>query len=194
MSWVRKIKYFAMTNLLADVCVLFGLVYILGYSLHSMQQANVPAVWHNFNPDSWGLFLGTAVYVFEGIGLVIPIYDAMDHSVRHKFSSVLSITIGSLLVFFCIFAGTVYAAFGADTQSVVTLNLPNNGVNFGTIGVQIAYCIALAFTYPLMMYPALTILEVRIVHHSPNVDPFSRTFSFQPSPVQSTFILIHTSF
>lgn len=159
LTWVRKIKYFAMTNLLADVLVLFGLLYILSYSAEHMAEAKEPAEWHNFNAQNYGLFLGTAVYVFEGIGLVLPIYNSMDASIRHTFPKVLKTTIGFLVSFFCVFAGVVYAAFGTETQAVVTLNLPSNGINGGTIAVQVAYCVALIFTYPLMMYPALMILE-----------------------------------
>ena len=133
---------------------------VCSFSLEHMAHAQTPAQWHNFNPKHYGLLLGTAVFVFEGIGLVIPIYDGMDSTVRHRFPSVLCYTISFLVAFFCFFAGIVYASFGSKTESVVTLNLPNNGINGGTISVQLAYCFALVFTYPLMMYPALMILEV----------------------------------
>ena len=132
---------------------------IRSYSVQHMVDAKVPATWHNFNSQNYGLFLGTSVYVFEGIGLVLPIYEAMDKSIRHKFPLVLCSTMTFLLSLFCVFAGVVYASFGTATESVVTLNLPNEGINAGTIAVQLAYCVALVFTYPLMMYPALMILE-----------------------------------
>lgn len=159
LTWVRKIKYFAITNLFADALILFGLLWIMSYSLEHMETSDVPADWQNFNSDHFGLFLGTAVYVFEGIGLVLPIYNAVDARLKDRFPVLLSNTIIGLVIFLCVFAGIVYASFGIDTQAVVTLNLPNVGINGGTIAVQVAYSIALVLTYPLMMYPALMILE-----------------------------------
>lgn len=160
LTWVRRIEYFAITNLIADVLIFFGLIYIAGYSLAQLEgRPSSQSTWENFNPNSWALFLGTAVYCFEGIGLVLPIYDAMDDKIKHKFPKIVSTTIMFLVVFFCTFAGLVYAAFGEDTQSVVTLNLPNASVSGATMTVQLTYSLALVLTYPLMLYPVIVILE-----------------------------------
>lgn len=160
LTWVRRIEYFAITNLIADVLILFGLVYIIGYSVEKLEAAPPQsATWENFNSKSWALFLGTAVYCFEGIGLVLPIYDAMDAKIKHKFPTIIALTILFLVVLFSLFAGTVYAAFGDETQSVVTLNLPNASVSGATMTVQLTYSLALVLTYPLMLYPVVKILE-----------------------------------
>ncbi|KAF1318160.1 Vacuolar amino acid transporter, partial [Globisporangium splendens] len=160
LTWVRRIEYFAMTNLIADVLILFGLIYIIGYSVERLEAAPPDSsTWENFNSKSWALFLGTAVYCFEGIGLVLPIYDAMDSKIQHKFPKIISLTVLFLVVLFSLFAGVVYAAFGQDTQSVVTLNLPNASVSGATMTVQITYSLALVLTYPLMLYPVVKILE-----------------------------------
>ncbi|DBA00294.1 TPA: hypothetical protein N0F65_001489 [Lagenidium giganteum] len=162
LSWVRRIEYFAITNLFADVLIIFGLFYIIYYSISTMvthDERYASAHWENFNPKSWALFLGTAVYVFEGIGLILPIYDAMDASVKHHFPAILTSTIMFLVPFFSLFAGVVYAAFGNLTESVVTLNLPDASKSSATVAVQVTYSIALVLTYPLMLYPVITILE-----------------------------------
>lgn len=160
LTWVRRIEYFAITNLIADVLILFGLIYIIGYSVEKLETSpSGSSTWENFNSKSWALFLGTAVYCFEGIGLVLPIYDAMDAKIKHKFPKIISLTILFLVVLFSLFAGVVYAAFGQDTQSVVTLNLPNASVSGATMTVQLTYSLALVLTYPLMLYPVVKILE-----------------------------------
>ena len=132
---------------------------VYSFSLEHISSEGVAPDWQNFNPNGWGLFLGTAVYAFEGIGLVLPIYDAMDTSVQHRFPVVLSRSILFLVTLFCTFASVVYLSFGSKTQAVVTLNLPSEGINPGKISVQVAYSIALILTYPLMMYPAMMVLE-----------------------------------
>ncbi|CAI5736967.1 unnamed protein product [Peronospora destructor] len=160
LSWVRRIEYFALTNLFADLLILFGIVYIMSYTVQTLDEASVgSATWENFNSTSWAMLLGTAVYCFEGIGLVLPIYDAMDDDIRHKFPRILSYTMLFLLTLFSVFAGLVYAAFGQDTQSVVTLNLPSAQDSIATMSVQITYSLALVLTYPLMLYPVVKILE-----------------------------------
>ncbi|OWZ08546.1 Vacuolar amino acid transporter [Phytophthora megakarya] len=168
LSWVRRIEYFALTNLFADVLILFGLVYIITYTVQTLDDAPVgSATWENFNSTSWGMMLGTAVYCFEGIGLVLPIYDAMDGDIKHKFPRILSYTMLFLVTLLAVFAGFVYAAFGQETQSVVTLNLPSAQDSIATMSVQLTYSLALVFTYPLMLYPVVKILEGYLFpHHS----------------------------
>ncbi|RLN89176.1 hypothetical protein BBJ28_00024092 [Nothophytophthora sp. Chile5] len=160
LTWVRHIEYFAITNLFADVLILFGLLYIIAYSLQTLESAPAgSSTWEYFNSENWAMFLGVAVYCFEGIGLVLPTYDAMDDQLKHKFPTIVASTIMFLVVFFSLFAGAVYAAFGQSTQSVVTLNLPNASVSSGTMIVQLTYSLALVLTYPLMLYPVVNTLE-----------------------------------
>ncbi|KAL4147288.1 hypothetical protein PRNP1_011044 [Phytophthora ramorum] len=166
LSWVRRIEYFALTNLFADLLILFGIVYIISYTVQTLDNAPVgSATWVNFNSTSWAMMLGTAVYCFEGIGLVLPIYDAMDDDIKHKFPRILAYTMLFLVTLFSVFAGLVYAAFGQDTQSVVTLNLPSAQISPATMSVQITYSLALVFTYPLMLYPVVKILEGYLFPH-----------------------------
>lgn len=165
LTWVRRLEYFALTNVVADVLILFGLVYIMGYSVRVLETSNRPATWVNFNAQSWALFLGTAVYCFEGIGLVLPIYDAMDPKTQPQFPRLLATSILFLVALFSLFAGLVYAAFGRETQSVVTLNLPPATVSGATMAVQLTYSLALVLTYPLMLYPVVKILESYVFAH-----------------------------
>lgn len=88
-----------------------------------------------FNPESFPLLIGTAVFAFEGIGLyvyigvlgeadsrVIPITETMKEPT--KFPRALS---GVMLVVAVLFAGfgvLGYAAYGSDVKTVVLLNLP----------------------------------------------------------------------
>ncbi|KAL4118408.1 hypothetical protein PRIC2_010733 [Phytophthora ramorum] len=97
LAWVRRLEYFAATSLFADVLIVFGLVYILTYSVKTLE--NTPpgeSTWQYFNSDNWAMFLGVAVYCFEGIGLVLPTYDSMDDQIKHKFPAILSCSSESL--------------------------------------------------------------------------------------------------
>lgn len=170
--WVRHLEYFAITNLFADVLILFGLLYMLTYTVETLENAPPgSSTWVYFNSENWAMFLGVAIYCFEGIGLVLPTYDAMDDQIKHKFPMILSSTVVCLVVFSSLFAGTVYAAFGQNTQSAVTLNLPNAGESTGTVVVLLTYSLALVLTFPLMLYPVINILEG-------NLFPYQRVKGF----------------
>ncbi|KAL7682884.1 putative amino acid transporter, transmembrane domain-containing protein [Plasmopara halstedii] len=163
LAWVRRLEYFALTSLLADALIVFGLLYILTYTVNTLENAeHGDLTWQYFNSENWAMFLGVAVYCFEGIGLVLPIYDSMDDQIKHKFPVILSWCVVSILVICILFASTVYAAFGRNTQSVVTLNLPSSSVSTGTIVVQVTYSLALVLSYPLMLYPAVNVLECKL--------------------------------
>ncbi|GMF23477.1 unnamed protein product [Phytophthora fragariaefolia] len=160
LAWVRRLEYFALTSLFADVLIVFGLVYILTYTVKTLENAAPgEATWQYFNSENWAMFLGVAVYCFEGIGLVLPTYDSMDDQIKHKFPAILSWCVVCILGICTLFAGTVYAAFGQNTQSVVTLNLPSSSESTGTMAVQLTYSLALVLSYPLMLYPVINILE-----------------------------------
>lgn len=66
LAWVRKIKNFGITSLIADVFILAGLGYIFVYDLAVISESgaqNVPWV----NMQQFPLFIGTAMFAFEGI-------------------------------------------------------------------------------------------------------------------------------
>ena len=63
---MRKIKNFGITSLIADVFILLGLVYIFVFDLVSVGEKGVQDV-SGFNAESFPLFVGTAMFAFEGI-------------------------------------------------------------------------------------------------------------------------------
>lgn len=70
LAWVRKIKNFGITSLIADVFILAGLGYIFVYDLYLIGQKGVESVpW--MNSEKFPLFIGTAMFAFEGIWYVI---------------------------------------------------------------------------------------------------------------------------
>ncbi|KAJ8499448.1 hypothetical protein OPV22_010000 [Ensete ventricosum] len=52
-----------------------------------------------------------------------------------------------------------WQSYGNETKDIITLNLPNN---WSAIAVKAGLCIALAFTFPIMMHPINEIIETRL--------------------------------
>jgi proton-coupled amino acid transporter len=64
LAWVRRIKNFGVTSLVADVFILMGLLYIFVFDLqHIGTYGPQQVAW--FNLESFSLFVGTAMFSFK---------------------------------------------------------------------------------------------------------------------------------
>ncbi|ORX89619.1 hypothetical protein K493DRAFT_266791 [Basidiobolus meristosporus CBS 931.73] len=152
-SWLRKMNNLSSAALVANIAIFFGLIYIY-FTDVSILVTEGPAPLKAFNSESFGLFLGTAFFTFEGIGLVIPIVSSMKEP--RKFPQLLTGAMFLIALIFVSMGSLSYAAFGQDVEAVVLLSLPQNAV---TQTAQGLYVIAIALTVPLMLFPAIRIVE-----------------------------------
>lgn len=178
LSLIRDISKLGFTALVADAFILLGLFYLTYYDVRTLVVNRGMSDVVNFNPRDWTLFVGTAIFTFEGIGLIIPIKEAMKQP--SKFSAVLA---GVMIVITAVFVlmGTLsYAAFGSSTKTVVLLNLPQDDkfVN----AVQLLYSLAIVLSTPLQLFPAIRIAEnelfTRSGKHNPNIKWKKNVFRF----------------
>ncbi|KAF1332889.1 putative amino acid/polyamine transport protein, partial [Globisporangium splendens] len=155
LSWIRYISYFSISNLIADVFILYGLAIIFGNSFSRLATVGPQEVVY-FNQQDYPVFIGTAIFTFEGIGLVLPTQSSLNKARQAKFPALLIATVIGLLFFYSFFAGVNYVAFGHDIQPMVTSSLPRNG---WSISVQFGYSVAQLLSYPLFLFPAVKIME-----------------------------------
>lgn len=164
--WVRKLAQFGYTNLAADALIACGLLGVLAYSFNGMASAAAGGASLKltlFNSSDWPLFLGTAVYAFEGIGMVIPVYDSLTPRGQASFSATLSATLVGITAVYIIVGLVPYMYLDGfqhvTMQDSVTLDLPRAWWAYLIIA---GYCLALVFSYPLMLFPAVKILEATL--------------------------------
>lgn len=154
LSLTRKIAKLSGTALVADFFILLGIIYIYYNCSFEIVENGFKQV-ELFNPNSWTLFIGTAVFTYEGIGLLIPIQKSMKEP--QKFSGCLGgVMVGITLVFVSIGA-ICYLAYGADVQTVILNNFPQNNRSVNVI--QLLYSLAILLSTPLQLFPAIRILE-----------------------------------
>ncbi|KAJ3992994.1 vacuolar amino acid transporter 4 [Lentinula boryana] len=146
-SLLRDIVKLSTTALVADAYILVGLVYIFSSEVGLVIDRGARDV-QMFNPKNFSLFVGTAVFSFEGIGLIVPIVDSMREP--HKFPTVLTGVMAFLLIFFGGAGALAYLTFGSDIQTVVLVNLNE---------VQFFYSLAILLSVPLQLFPAIRIME-----------------------------------
>ncbi|KAF9919625.1 neutral amino acid transporter [Linnemannia zychae] len=157
---VRNIGRLGFSTLIADMCIIVGLIYLYAYDIKELvihQDSPVPL--RLFNPNDFGLFIGTAVFSYEGIGMVIPICGSMANPKQfpRALTIVLSVVCALLVSFGCL----GYAAYGDQAQTIVLDNLPSTtgGEKAGKNAVQLLYVVAVFLTTPLMLFPCIRIVE-----------------------------------
>ncbi|KAF5724323.1 amino acid transporter [Fusarium mundagurra] len=164
---LRDIGKLAFTALVADAFILIGLAYLLYYDILTLNANGISDIIM-FNKKDWTLFIGTAIFTFEGIGLIIPVQESMRHP--QKFPRVLLIVMIIITVLFIGMGAISYAAYGSHTETVVLLNLPqdNKMVN----GVQFLYSVAILLSTPLQIFPAIRIAETELFTRSGKYNPW----------------------
>ncbi|OMJ13712.1 Vacuolar amino acid transporter 3 [Smittium culicis] len=161
MSMVRKIKKFSILALIANVFIVIGIGYLFYYDGHVLAKNGISDIVM-FNPETFSMLVGTAAYSFEGIGLVIPVVESME--TPSEFPKVLSLTVFVSAVIFISVASFSYMAFGENVETVILLNLTEGGN--ATTFIQFLYSIAIMFSVPLQLFPAIRILETKIFTRS----------------------------
>jgi proton-coupled amino acid transporter len=167
-SLLRDISKLGFTALIADAFILIGLLYLYYYDILTIVTQHGVADIVNFNPKDWTLFIGTAIFTFEGIGLIIPIQESMKH--QKNFPPVLGGVMIIITVVFISMGALSYAAYGSATETVVILNLPQDDKMVN--GVQFLYSLAILLSTPLQIFPAIRITENELFTRSGKYNPY----------------------
>ena len=169
LSLIRDISKLGLTSLIAEVFIALGLLYLGYFDIYTMANNGVADIT-NFNPRDWTLFIGTAIFTFEGVGLIIPIQGSMKNPA--KFPPVLAGVMIFITVLFMLMGALSYAAFGSATKTVVLLNLPQDSIFVNT--VQLLYSLAILLSTPLQLFPAIGILEAKLFPRSGKNNPHTK--------------------
>jgi len=167
LSLYRNIQNIQKIAVVADIFILLGLLYLYYYDIYSLASHGIADI-AAFNRKDWTLFIGTAIFTFEGIGLIIPIQESMKEP--NKFPVVLAAVMVIITVVFTSMGALSYAAYGSKTKTVVILNMPQDSkfVN----GVQFIYSLAILLSTPLQFFPAIEITSLAIFKRTGKGNPY----------------------
>eukprot|EP01082_Thalassiosira_pseudonana_P000542 g820.t1 g820 contig10:795821-796910(-) len=146
----RDMKKLSPFSLIADVANLMGLSAVIFQDFeYYTHDDDIAAV------DFSGLIYVTSVciYSLEGVGLILPLESSCAD--REGFPKLLKQVIFGITCLMTFFGICGYVAFGDSTISPISLNLKGESAAF----VQLALCLALYLTYPIMMFPVSDVLE-----------------------------------
>ncbi|KAI9271973.1 transmembrane amino acid transporter protein-domain-containing protein [Sporodiniella umbellata] len=174
LALIRHITKLSMAAIIADVFILFGLISCIYFTSNELYHHGIAPEVKAVNPTSFALMIGTGTFAFEGISLVLPISDTMKEPTKFPFVVSVGMTI---VCFVYILIGEIsYMAYGSQIQAAVTYNFPASSPL--TISVQLLYSIAIVLSAPIMLFPAINILEKGPFRHLSNKTWSKNTFRF----------------
>jgi len=151
MVFIRKLSVISYLSAVANVLCFLGLLGTYQYLFfHLTNPGEFPA----YAPArEFPLFFGTALFAFEGIGMVLPIENKMRK--REDFFWVLDLSMSTVAILYISMGFFGYITFGEEITASVTLNLPKLPVY---VLVKLSYTLAIFFTYFIQFYVPTVIL------------------------------------
>ncbi|RAL02173.1 putative amino acid transporter [Aspergillus ibericus CBS 121593] len=158
LSLIRNISKLGPIALLADVFILVGLAYIYCYDIASLASRGLASTVELFNRQSFTLTIGSCIFTFEGIGLILPIQSSMKRP--EHFDKLLYTVMAIITILFTAVGALSYATFGDETKTEIISNLPRTDrfVN----ALQFFYSLAILVSTPIQLFPAVRILEGKL--------------------------------
>jgi proton-coupled amino acid transporter len=170
---IKHVSQLAYVALAASVMNLCGLVIVYATDL-SLMSSSTPSDGDSSDDSSllelnWvgtlayaPFFFGVATYCFSGIGMVLPLENAMRH--KSHFRGILVGVVVLVGFIYASFGICGYLAFGAGTQDVLLLNL--RGLTPLASAVDLLFCASVFFGYPIMLFPVFDAVQHKVVPES----------------------------
>ncbi|PKU81566.1 amino acid transporter ANT1-like [Dendrobium catenatum] len=156
LSFIRSLSSIAPFSAFADACNVLAMAIVIKEEIQMFNRFS----WERsaFN-GTWGLPFagGVAVFCFDGFSMTLPLEASMAD--RRKFRWVLLVAFMAITTVYISFGIFGYLAYGDETKDIITLNLPND---WSAIAVKVGLCIALAFTFPIILHPIYEIIEMKL--------------------------------
>lgn len=110
---MRRIEKFAFTFIIADILILITVITIVVYaSIHISEKK----VWGEgvelINTSTFLTMIGSAVFSFEGIGIVMPIVEVMEDTT--KFPKVLLAVLLTNMILYTSFGEFCFFIYGSE--------------------------------------------------------------------------------
>ncbi|CAG0895414.1 unnamed protein product [Cyprideis torosa] len=185
LSWIRNLKLLAPVSMVANLLMALSLIFIFRYLLEDIPDPSDRKLFASWK--QLPLYFGTAIYAFEGIGLVLPLKAEMRDP--DAFDGPTGILNTGMTVVVCLYTATGfygYLKYGEDVQGSITLNLPHDEPL--AVSVQVMMTIAIFFSYALQFYVPMEILWPHVQSRIPERHQYPMEFVFRTILVVFTYV------
>ncbi|XP_050300499.1 proton-coupled amino acid transporter-like protein pathetic isoform X2 [Anthonomus grandis grandis] len=163
LNWVKSLKYLTPVSLLASIVMSSGLIITFFYILQGLPPVSAINAF-----SSWGqlpLYFGTAVYAFEGIGVVLPLENNMKNPQDFGgWNGVLNRGMIIVTILYTAVGFFGYLKYGdRAVLGSVTLLLPPDEVLAQSVRLMMA--VAILLSYGLQFYVPFNIIWPTIECH-----------------------------
>lgn len=152
-NFIRSLQMLAIASTIANVLQITGMALIFYNLLQDM-----PDISERPASASWSqlpLYFGTAIYAFEGIGLVLPLENEMK--TPQAFAGPTGVLNTGMMIVVCLYTAMGffgYLKYGNEVRGSITLNFPPSPLNEV---LRVAFTIAIFLSYALQMYVPIQI-------------------------------------
>ncbi|CAE8634812.1 unnamed protein product, partial [Polarella glacialis] len=153
-AMIRKISKLWLANLLGTICAAIGVFCVIGIA--GKEASARVNYWEEraLAKPSAMLTLGSASFMFEGIGLVIPTFESSKEPQRYPFIFASVMLLVWVLVISVGLLG--YLAYGEEVQPLILLNFTSGLV---PDSIRMLFAFAMFCSFPLQLLPAVRLVE-----------------------------------
>ncbi|XP_063635964.1 proton-coupled amino acid transporter-like protein pathetic isoform X1 [Cydia splendana] len=154
MCQIKYLKWLAIFSILANILLFVTYLFCLYYIFNGeMNYSDKKAIG---NPARYPAFLSTVIFAMEGIGVVMPVENAMKKPKNFLgFPSVLVVAMGAIVFLYTSLGLFGYFRYGDVLRGSITLNLPMD--EWPAICAKVCIALSIFFTYPLQFYVVIDI-------------------------------------
>ncbi|XP_021190190.1 proton-coupled amino acid transporter-like protein pathetic [Helicoverpa armigera] len=154
LAMVKNLKYLTPVSLVASIMTAWGLVITFYYILQDLPATNTVdafSSWHQLP-----LYFGTAIYAFEGIGVILPLENNMKTPEDFGgWNGVLNTGMVIVAALYTAIGFFGYLKYGDHVLGSITLNLPNTLLAQSVRAVMAA---SIFLSYGLQFYVPMNIV------------------------------------
>lgn len=148
LNMIRSLKNLSYFSSTANILQLAGLGFVFSNLVQNLPHLS--EVKSTASISTLPLFFGTAIYAFEGIGIVLPIKKDMREP--SAFGGAVGVLNTAMVIVATMYTGMGffgYLKYGNLVKGNIALNLPHGVANDV---VRLMFAIAIFLSYPLQMY------------------------------------------
>nr|XP_022326805.1 proton-coupled amino acid transporter 2-like [Crassostrea virginica] len=159
---IRNLVHLAPFAMFANVLNTIGLIIIFQYIFQGLPDQSVRPADKTY--EKLPLYFGTALFTYEGIGLVLPIENKMRTPEAFTgWNGILSVGMVTICSLYSAMGWYGYLKFGDEAKGSITLNLPTDEILYQL--VLLMFSISLFISFALQLYVPIKIIWPKIERH-----------------------------